>query len=353
MSTFTISILATIDPVIRSSLSFQLATDSPDTVVVAHDVDADSVSHVASGSCGVVEETSHPLAHSCLSCAVREDVIPTLVRMREEGCWSHAVVALPVTADPAPLLRSLTVELVRGGALEGSQFGATIAVLDADALVDDAFSDDLLADRGIDLGDDDDRVVAEAVGPIVAVADVVLLTADDAPSPDARALADHLRGEGSAVAVAQLGEIDPVDLLRRTGRPSDSLERVSPTHRSRRSVSDSCGIWTLTLDSPHPFHPGRLRANMRRLADHQVQARGHFWVASRPHGLCVWESAGRQLRVGEHGPWPSTKRRTHLRITGMHGDRSMIAQAFADSLVRPGEDLGEQLDTLDDWFPQD
>lgn len=354
MDTFTISILATLDPVIRSSLAFQLATDAPDTVVITHDVLDGEVRHVASGTCGVVEQMSEPLEHACLSCAVREDVIPTLVRLRAEGCWSHAVVALPVTADPAPLLRALDFELGKAGALHGARFGSTVAALDSAALVDDAFSDDLLVDLDLALDPDDDRVLAEAVGPIVSVADVVLLLDDEEVSTEARALASHLRGEGSSITQATLGEVDASRLLARRGRPSDALARVSPLHRPHKATRDDGGVWTLVLDSQQAFHPQRLRDNMRRLADHPVQARGHFWVASRPHGVCVWESAGRQLRVGEHGRWPSARqRRTHLRITGMGQERAEITQAFSDALLRPGEQLSADADTLDDWFPED
>ncbi len=155
------------------------------------------------------------------------------------------------------------------------------------------------------------------------------------------------------VIESSLAEVDAPRLLSRRGRPADALARIAPAHRTSRVTKDENGVWTLVLDSPQAFHPARLRESIHRFADHNVQARGHFWVASRPEGLCVWEAAGGQVRVGEHGPWPSARRRrTHLRITGMAADRAEIAQAFSDSLLRPGEALEADADTLEDWFPE-
>ncbi|GMA34179.1 hypothetical protein [Demequina litorisediminis] len=113
------------------------------------------------------------------------------------------MVALPVTAEPAPLVRLLDGALQSDGQLAGAEFGTVAAVVDAATLREDAFSDDWLTDRGLGLRDDDDRVIAEALAPILAAADVIVL-AGQTPAPDvAFAVADHLRGDGSHVVSAE------------------------------------------------------------------------------------------------------------------------------------------------------
>ena len=348
MTTFTISTLTTIDPVMRASAALSLTLDRDDTVVITHDILDGGVRRTVSDATGVLETVVTPLDHACVSCAIREDVLPTLVGLRRRGAWRHAIVALPVTAEPAPLVRLLDAELRRGGSLDGAQFGTLAAVVDAQTLKEDAFSDTWLVDAGSALHEEDDRVIAEAVAPILGAADVIVLACDGDVSDDAHAVADHLRGDGSQVVATSLSNLTPVLIGRPRGRSRDCLERADPLSLPRRSPRDRAGVWTLRLSSDHPFDATRLRENLHRLADHRVRARGHFWVASRPDAACVWEEAGGQLSVGEIGPWEGRRRRTELVVTGIGDERATIADAFAATLSSPSEPAS--LDLLEDWF---
>lgn len=350
----TISILSTIDPALRGAATVNLALDHPDVVTVTHDILDGHLRRVVADATGTIESQVVELEHVCLSCAVREDVIPTLAHLASAGRWSQAVVALPVSAEPAPLLRSLEQELGLRGLLRGSRYGATVAVVDANTLESDAFDDSPIADRGAVLHPDDDRVTAEALAPLLAMADVIVLASDHGATPRAVAAATHLRGDGAEVVTASVTELPPT-LLRPRGSAHATLDRANPLRPATKEVPDSDGVWTLHLSSERPFHPGRLRANLHRLADHPVRARGVFWVAARPGVACAWEGAGRQLFVGECGRWGRRSPRTHLIITGNGTERAAIADAFHQCLARPDElaSLGAPgADALDDWFDQ-
>ncbi|WP_084037964.1 GTP-binding protein [Demequina sp. NBRC 110053] len=345
---FTISTLATIDPVVRASATLGLTLDRADTVVITHDILEGGVRRTVADASGVLETTITPLAHACVSCAIREDVLPTLVGLRRRDAWQHAVVALPVTAEPAPLVRLLDAALSPDGSLAGAAFGTVTAVVDGTHLHDDAFSDQWLSDVGRALHEDDDRVVAEALAPILAAADLIVMSGDQPICEEAFAVADHLRGDGARVIGAALSELSAVMLGRAHGRGKDCLERADPLRPPRRTPRDRAGVWTLRLSSDRPFDAGRLRENLHRLADHRVRARGHFWIASRPGAACIWEEAGGQLSVGEVGTWEGRRPRTEILVTGMGDERDTIAQAFAAALSSPADAPSE--DRLDDWF---
>ena len=349
---FTISVLATIDPVLRTSATLNLALDLPGLVSVTHDLLDGEIRRIVADGTGIIEDTLVPLEHSCLSCAIREDVIPTLARLQQDGRWDAALVALPITAEPAPLLRALEDHTRRGGALGGATYGATLTIVDGDTLEDDAFADTFVVDHFGGLQEDDDRTVAEALAPQLAIADAIVLISDTTPPAGAVAAAQHLRGDGARVSSATLTDID-VALLDSKGRVRDTLERANPLRSSTRTLSDEAGVWTLRLESPHPFHPGRLRENLHRLADHPTRARGVFWIAARPSSACLWEGASRQLSVGEGGTWGRRLPRTHLTITGRGEGRGAIADAFTESLARPEELpllMAPDADALVDWL---
>lgn len=350
---FTISVLATVDPVLRASAAMNLCLDRPDLVTITHDILGEGIRRVVADSTGVLQTEIVPLEHACLGCAIREDVIPTLEYLQRSGRWTHALVALPVSAEPAPLLRALDTEMCLTGALRGARYGTTLAIVDAVNLVADAFDDTRIAGGLSALHDDDDRVMAEVLAPLLTIADTIVLASEHEAPAAAIAAARHLRGDGASVVCTTLEDLSHAAPLTSRGRARDTLERADPLRASRRIVADEAGVWTLSLSSERPFHPGRLRANLHRLADHPVRSRGVFWVASRPGTACVWDGAGRQLSVGECGRWGRKLPRTHLTITGTGDEREVISRAFAESLATQDEVAalsGPGADALDDWF---
>ena len=78
-----LSVLATIDPVLRDSAVFGLVVGAPRVVALRHDIRASegALRRVVVDATGVVEDEVVPLEHACLSCAVREDAVPTLRRL--------------------------------------------------------------------------------------------------------------------------------------------------------------------------------------------------------------------------------------------------------------------------------
>lgn len=107
-----LSVLATIDPVLRDSTVFGLVVGAPRVVALRHDIRAaeDALRRVVVDATGVIEDEVVPLEHACLSCAVREDAVPTLRRLADDGRWDHVVLALPVAAESLPVVRALAAQ---------------------------------------------------------------------------------------------------------------------------------------------------------------------------------------------------------------------------------------------------
>src|SRR5690606_31029475 len=167
------------------------------------------------------------LEHACLSCAVREDLIPALQRLQALGRWSGAVVALPITADSSPVTRAVHEETLTGGRLRGSQLSAVLCVIDACSIEFDALGAEYLPVRGTALVDDDVRVVGEVLAPMLAHADVVVAHGSADASARALTLINHLRGLGSVVAES-LDMLDMAEVLDMRHQSDQALARVDP-----------------------------------------------------------------------------------------------------------------------------
>ncbi|MBD5785707.1 GTP-binding protein [Cellulosimicrobium terreum] len=309
-----LSVLATVDPVLRDAAAFGLVVGSPRVVVLRHDIHAaeGELRRVVVDGTGVVQDDRVPLEHACLSCAVREDAIPTLRRLADDGRWDHVVLALPVAAESLPVARALAGATSRGGELDRLRLATVLTVADVETVEHDLLGDDLVDDRGIGLTADDERAVGEVLAAQVEHADLVVTTGDRAAAPTGSGLLDRLRGADST-RIDGLHRLTVQDLAARSHDAAAAERRAHPLGVTRTGAPASQAVhaardphdrsWTLELRSSRPFDPDRLLRRIEDLGTGRVRSRGVFHVANRPDSLCAWEGAGGQLSVGGLGTW--------------------------------------------------
>ncbi len=351
-----VSVLASTDPVLRDSALFGLLMDGPGVVAVRHDLHADYLRRVVLDATGVVEDVLVPLEHACLSCAVREDAVPTIARLARDGRWSLVLLALPVSAEPLPAARALAAEAAPSGRLAHTRVATSLAVVDVDTLQHDLFGDDTLVERGLELTADDERSVGEALAAQIEQADLVVTSGNEPASATASGLLDRLRGAGTR-RVDGLHALSAADLAAGTYSPARAERRAHPL--GALAIADAGGVpedrsWTLELRSQLPFHPERLLDRIEDLSSGGLRARGVFHVADRPGLACLWDGAGGQLAVADLGPWSEVCAGTapHTRIVvvgvaddrraggsgrGVLDERQRLREAFHAALCTPEE----------------
>ncbi|GAB2467050.1 GTP-binding protein [Xylanimonas ulmi] len=346
-----VSVVTTIDPVLRESALAGLVLGSPGAVAVRHDLLEGALRRVVVDATGVVEDVTVPLEHACLSCCVRQDAVPTLARLAADGPWSDVVLALPVTADPLPVVRALVTAMAPAGALAHTRLAATVAVVDLDDAESDLLDDGLCAERGLALGEDDERAVGEALAAQVEKVDLLVTVGQDATGSG---LVDRLRAVGSrrldglhALAASDLsvGHHDPARAEARA-HPLGARGPERPDGGPWSGSGDDRS-WTLVLDAARPLHPDRLLDQIERLGAGRLRSRGVFRVVNRPDSACLWDGAGGQLCVADLGPWdeaaPHHSPHTRLCFVGAgdHDDaqalRATIVNAFFAAVTRPEE----------------
>ncbi|MBN0038908.1 GTP-binding protein [Cellulosimicrobium cellulans] len=354
-----LSVLATIDPVLRDSAVFGLVVGGPRVVALRHDIRAveGALRRVVVDATGVIEDEVVPLEHACLSCAVREDAVPTLRRLAADGRWDHVVLALPVAAESLPVVRALAAQATPGNELERLRLATVLAVADVDTLEHDLLDDDLVAERGVGLTEDDQRAVGEVLAAQLEHADLVVTTGDLEAAATGSGLVDRLRGVGTR-RIDGLHALAAGDLARHTHDPAAGERRAhplgvrGPLPRHEKPVGDRS--WTVELWSARPFDPERLLRRIEDLGTGRVRSRGVFHVANRPDSLCAWDGAGGQLCIGTLGTWDDATTaegrpvEPHTRVVivgatdadgeGDGGDeRGRLLDAFRDVLATPDE----------------
>lgn len=323
--------------------------DQVGTVVVHHDVSRLGEGVVLrtererNGS-GVAERsTAVELAHGCLSCTLRLDLLPLLRTLARRDDVTRVVLHLDPALEPEHLCWSVANVLLDDEP-EGIpetvgdwvRVDGVLAVVEAAGWLDDVTSGDDLGDRGLAATPDDDRTLAQVALAQVAFADAVVLAGPPADAWAGARLDAVLDRLAPSVPRADV-RVPPDRLLAALG-PAARRGRISSAHdpllAGEPPLAEDCGVQLVRFDPDRPLHPGRLHDALDVLLDGVVCSRGRLWLASQ-HDRTVWlESAGPGLRMGDAGPWlatlddgawaevdPQRRVAAALRWDPVHGDR--------------------------------
>ncbi len=329
-------LLTALDPVARQAAALGLLLDLPDAVVVTHDLVSTAaggaVRRVITDRSGVLADETSALDHACLSCTVREDVLPALQLLLTLGRWSAIALSLPLTASPEPVSHQIQLAIDEGH-LDGARLASAVSLVDLSTLAEDLLGNDLLSERDLALGAADRRSVGEALTAQIEFADDVV-TVDTGSAP-ARTLLSHLVDPTSRLHLGW-DEVAADDLAAFRHDPDIARRRVDPLQARPSGAGDDHGVWTVELCADQPLHPDRLLKHVEALGSGRVRTRGHFWLASRREVACVWDGSGGQLSIGHVGHWGNRPAGTRIVVTGENpADRRRIVNTFPQVVTTP------------------
>ncbi|GAA0686956.1 GTP-binding protein [Kitasatospora atroaurantiaca] len=334
-----------------------------DAVVLHHDLRDASSGTVyrecrdADGPYGLAEV---PLTNDCPCCALREDLLPELLRIADAGQHGLAVVELWGGSDPHPV-----VELIAGGEVgdrclhEAVELAGVVTAVDPLTLIGDLSVSDELTEHGEHTAAQDTRTRAEALAHQIEYATTLAVP---------RSGGDHRRG-----GLSMLRQLHPTARVVRLGTGSltraalggfdvaAARDRVNPAVALLPQEHDEAGVATVVWERRRPLHPARLHEALEQLVPAAQRSRGRFWLANRPELMLAWDAAGASLAVEECGPWltslpdavwelypPTRRAAAALDWHPVHGDRIQQLSFTADGLDADG--IVELLDSclLDD-----
>ncbi|MDP0397967.1 ribosome hibernation factor-recruiting GTPase MRF [Tsukamurella strandjordii] len=283
----------------------------PGTVVVHHDL-----SGLRQGMVVRTESTVRPdgvaeervalleLAHGCVSCTLREDLLPLLRALHRRSGVRRIVIRLDPTLEAEALIDAIEhvivdmVGEIPGPAARDVEVIGVIGFVDGATWLDDALGEEDLEER-FAVVDGDERTVAQLAVGHAAHADLLVVTGD---SPDPARLRAVLRRLAPGAPIAR--ERVPLDRLvdrlparRPVPGPFDPLLLGCPP------LEPDGDVRIVEFVARRPMHPGRFHEAIDALLDGVVQARGRIWLATRDHDALWLESAGSGLRVGPAGRW--------------------------------------------------
>jgi G3E family GTPase len=272
----------------------------PGTLVVEHRFDGHVVRRTIAalwrGKLTTAEDALE-LAHGCVACTIRNDLLVLLRKLHRRDDVDRVVVHLAPWLEPEPICWAINHIRVRvgpgypdGPAARDVMIAGVVTCADASDWLAQALGDDELSDG---------RTIAQVVVGQAEFADLVVLSYPD-PSTVAvlRRLAPRARITiGFDRVELALAHLDSDSRRGRSDHPHGPLLAGLPP------LATDGAIGILEFNARRPFHPERLHTAVDLLLDGVVRTRGRLWLANRADRVMWLESAGGGLRVASAGKW--------------------------------------------------
>jgi G3E family GTPase len=299
-----VAIVAGLHADARRAVVEEILRTVPGSVALHHDLTSavdGSVHRTVRDAAGLLGRGDAPLVNDCACCALREDLVPELMRLAEEGRHRLAVVELWDSVEPQAM----------AGVIAAA--GAPLALTGVATVVDPALvlpylsNGDDLDDVGLAAAPADQRTVSDTFARQLEYPTVIAVVEGDACgacgevaddtnhgllaqlTPGAR----KVRVESGALGAALLAGFNV----------AAAAARVHPACALLPQEWDEHGVSTFVWRRERPFHPQRLYAALEDLTCAAARSRGRFWLADRPDTLLSWDAAGGALCVESAGPW--------------------------------------------------
>ncbi|MCH9667268.1 MAG: GTP-binding protein [Actinomycetia bacterium] len=310
------------------------------TALVEHRFDGHVVHRrttMLQGGSAVAEDAVLELAHGCLSCTVRYDLLEHLRRLSRHPDVDRIAVRLGPWMEPEPVCFAI----VRSPAAREVSVSAVVTHVDTQRWLNQAIGEDEL---------DDGRTTAQVVVGQVEFADVLVLTS---PDPDTLEVCRRLAPR-ARITVGT----DRLDLalahLESDARRGRSDHPHGPLLAGQPPLGGNGSVRLLEFQARRPFHPRRLHDAVDLLMDGVIRSKGRLWLASQPERVMWLESAGGGMRVSQAGKWLASM--TSSEIAYVSPERRAIADLIWDhrhgdrhtsmTVLVCGADPGEILDAL-------
>ncbi|MFF5185550.1 CobW family GTP-binding protein [Streptomyces sp. NPDC000345] len=309
----------------RRATVARLLADVPGSVALHHDLAAavaGTVVRTVRDAGGVLSAGEAPLVNDCACCALREDLVPELRRLADDGTTRLAVVELWDSVEPKAM-----AEVVVAGGLTVT---GVITAVDPALLLPCLGNGDDLADVGLAAAATDRRTVADTFArqleyaPVLAVVDSGEADDEDrellaqlhptarrvplpAGHPEAPVAGSARPPEGARTDASARAYAHGTSELAAAALAGFDAEAAAAAQHPACALlpaeADAHGVSTLVWHRSRPFHPERLYAALEDLTCAAARSRGRFWLADRPETLLHWDAAGGALCVESAGPW--------------------------------------------------
>lgn len=257
------------------------------------------------------EERLVEMSNGCICCTLREDLLKEVRRLADEGRFDYLLIESTGISEPLPVAETFAFQDEDGTSLsELTRLDTMVTVVDVFNFARDFDDADYLNQRGVGLGDGDQRTLVDLLVDQIEFADVIVLNKCDIAGADALAFVEgavRILNPRAKVVRATRGAV-PLDEVLDTTRFDLDEARKAPgwmkvLRGEETSEADEYGFSSFVYRARRPFHPLRFWKLIQHEWPGVVRSKGFFWLATRPRFVGVWSHAGGACQYQAGGIW--------------------------------------------------
>jgi G3E family GTPase len=282
------------------------------------EVNVDAALVAGKSSLHRVDEKLVEMSNGCICCTLREDLLIEVGKLARAGRFDYLLIESTGISEPMPVAETFTFQGEDGQSLgDVAALDTMVTVVDAAAFPRDLGSATELRERGLALGDDDDRTIDDLLVEQVEFADVLVINkldlVDAAELAQLQALLRKLN-PGAEQMLVREGKV-PLPAILGTGRFDFDRAATAPgwlaeLRGQETSEGDTYGIGSFVYRARRPFHPERFDELLRSDWPGVLRSKGFFWLATRHDIVGEWHQAGGSCRTSPAGTWWATTERS-------------------------------------------
>lgn len=259
------------------------------------------------------EETLVEMSNGCICCTLREDLLAEVGRLAQEGRFDYLLIESSGISEPLPVAMTFSFPLADDSLNLSTiaRLDTMVTVVDAARWLKDFREGELLKERNMAAGEDDERSLSDLLIEQVEFANVIIINKTDlVEKSELDELTALLRKLNPASRIIHsLQSHVPLKEIMNTGlfdmetaqKSAGWLKEMQGEHTPE---TEEYGIHSFVFKARRPFHPTRLMAFFQSPeADTIIRSKGFFWLASRFEEALQWSTAGNIAQVNPAGQW--------------------------------------------------
>lgn len=316
------------------------------------------------------EEKLIEMSNGCICCTLREDLLVEIMRLAKEGRFDYLLIETTGISEPLPIAETFTFADEAGTSLgDIAELDTMVTVVDGYNFLKDYSSQDMLAQRGESLGEEDERTVVDLLVDQIEFCDVLVLNKTDLMTPSEIGQLESILktlNPRAQLLHSSFGKVQ-LDRIMNTGlfdfdQAAEAPGWLQELRGEHVPESEEYGISSFVYRARKPFHPQRLWQWFNTEWPGVVRSKGRYWIASRPDFCATWSQAGAVTRTELAGMWwvatpneywpedeesfqhiksrwqePYGDRQQELVIIGMHMDTVALIKGFDACLLTEAE----------------
>jgi len=257
------------------------------------------------------EEKLVEMSNGCICCTLREDLLIEITRLAKENRFDYLLIETTGISEPLPIAETFTFADEDGISLgDVAQLDTMVTVVDGYNFLKDYSSQDMLAQRGESLGEEDERTVVDLLVEQIEFCDVLVLNKTDLMNNE-----DISRLEGilktfnprAQIIHSSFGKV-PLARIMDTGlfdfdQAAEAPGWLQELRGEHVPETEEYGISSFVYRARKPFHPQRLWQWFNTEWPGVIRSKGRYWIASRPQFCATWSQAGAVTRTELAGMW--------------------------------------------------